>query len=43
VKANDSYYYYTDRQRAAATAQATQETVAEEAPEMIYIEEDGVS
>jgi capsular exopolysaccharide synthesis family protein len=49
VKMDDGYYYYTDRQRAAAAAQATEEeNVAEEAPaadapEMIYIEEDGVS
>jgi capsular exopolysaccharide synthesis family protein len=40
VKPDDSYYYYySDRQRAAAAAQATPEP----APEMIYIEEDGVS
>jgi protein-tyrosine kinase len=44
VKADDSYYYYTDRQRATAAAQATAEQqVAEDGPEMIYIEEDAVS
>jgi protein-tyrosine kinase len=41
VKNDDNYYYYSDRQRAAAAAQATEP--AEEAPQMIYIEEDGVS
>jgi Mrp family chromosome partitioning ATPase len=41
VKTDDNYYYYSDRQRAAAAAQATEPS--EEAPEMIYIEEDGVS
>jgi protein-tyrosine kinase len=41
-KADESYYYYySDRQRAAAAAQATEP--AEEAPQMIYIQEDGVS
>src|SRR6185436_18015729 len=49
VKMDEGYYYYTDRQRAAAAAQATEEeNVAEhsqavDGPEMIYIEEDGVS
>jgi len=45
VKADDSYYYYyTDRQRAAAAAQASEAAnVGEEGPDMIYIEEDGVS
>lgn len=44
VKTDDNYYYYTDRQRAAAAAQATaEEHVAEDGPEMIYIEEDAVS
>jgi capsular exopolysaccharide synthesis family protein len=41
VKTDNNYYYYSDRQRAAAAAQATEP--AEDAPEMIYIEEDGVS
>ena len=49
VKMDEGYYYYTDRQRAAAAAQATEEenvaehSQAEDGPEMIYIEEDGVS
>ena len=50
VKSDDSYYYYSDRQRAAAAAaQAMDEqhiaapAQSEDAPEMIYIEEDGVS
>jgi len=50
VEANeDYYYYYSERQRAAATAQATEAQYAAEyanaadAPEMIFIEEDGVS
>jgi hypothetical protein len=49
VKMDDNYYYYTDRHRAAAAAQATEEvgvaepSPAEDGPEMIYIEEDGVS
>jgi protein-tyrosine kinase len=37
------YYYYSDRQRAVAAAQAAGQTGVEEPPEMIYIEEDGVS
>ena len=41
IKTDNSYYYYSDRQRAAAAAQATEPD--DEAPEMIYIEEDGVS
>jgi len=44
VKADENYYYYTDRQRAAAAAQATAEAqIAEDGLEMIYIEEDAVS
>lgn len=49
VKADDSYYYYSDRQRAAAAARAIDDqhvgenAQGEHAPEMIYIEEDGVS
>jgi capsular exopolysaccharide synthesis family protein len=42
IKADDNYYYYSDRQRAAAAAAHATEQ-AEQAPEMIYIEEDGVS
>jgi capsular exopolysaccharide synthesis family protein len=49
VEVNDNYYYYTDRQRASAAAQATpadnviEYPAAAAQPEMIYIEEDGVS
>ena len=44
VKMDDNYYYYTNRQRASAAAQASEEEyVAADGPEMIYIEEDGVS
>jgi capsular exopolysaccharide synthesis family protein len=49
VKADENYYYYTDRQRVAAAAQATAEAQVaefapgEDGPEMIYIEEDAVS
>src|SRR6185436_18942104 len=47
VAPNESYYYYTEQQRTAAETVA-EEQVAEYAetddgPQMIYIEEDGVS
>jgi len=44
VKPDDSYYYYSPQQRLAAEQYAeAEEMETEERPEMIYIEEDGVS
>jgi len=47
VKPDDSYYYYTQQHQIAAQTVAAeappQYTVSDDGPEMIYIEEDGVS